>query len=93
MPRFRRNFGRGVPMGGQEGIPAMKICGPFCPTTLKAAINHAERLVDVLRVQQECTAGVDDAMRSVDRYATDPHVSRANFSCKTSPAAAVARRP
>jgi hypothetical protein len=57
MPLFRRNFGRGVPMGGQEGIHAMKIFGPFCPTTPKAASIHVERLVDVLRVQQEHGGG------------------------------------
>ena len=44
-------------MGGKEGSPAMTTFGPFYPTTLQGAINHAERLVDALSVQQECAAG------------------------------------
>lgn len=96
-----------LPLAANETAP-MTIFGPFYPSTLQRSINHAERLVEVLIVHQECAKDGEvwligrsdeiqcfvldvaadwqrgrlseqDAVRAIDDYLDDLHLSLALF--------------
>lgn len=103
-----------LPLAEVETAP-MTVFGPFYPSALQQSINHAERLVDVLSVHQECAKGGEiwltgrtdeiqcfvrdvaadwqrgrrseqDAVRAIDDYLDDLHLSLALFYGQELPA-------